>query len=166
MTDSLRSEFMTGLDEIERATDPNAWAASSGPSNVKPRPAPESAEAADTGNHSGPAGNGDAAADAEQGEGDAAAAAADRNGASGPDRTPFSAPGTYSNEAPVREPATGGQDARSAADSPDGDPPDGDPPDRDAGAVDSPDGDAAAADPSDADRSDVGSDGKPGETTA
>ncbi len=39
MTDSLRSEFMSGLDEIERATDPNAWAASAGPSNVKAKPA-------------------------------------------------------------------------------------------------------------------------------
>ncbi|MGI9596467.1 MAG: twin-arginine translocase TatA/TatE family subunit [Acidimicrobiales bacterium] len=37
MTDSLRSEFMSGLDEIERAADPNSWAASAGPSLVKPQ---------------------------------------------------------------------------------------------------------------------------------
>lgn len=36
MTEGLRTEFMSGLDEIERATDPNAWAASAGPSNVSP----------------------------------------------------------------------------------------------------------------------------------
>lgn len=36
MTEGLRSDFMSGMDEIERATDPNAWAASAGPSNVKP----------------------------------------------------------------------------------------------------------------------------------
>ena len=31
MTEGLRSDFMAGMDEIERATDPNAWAASAGP---------------------------------------------------------------------------------------------------------------------------------------
>lgn len=39
MTDSLRSEFMSGMEELERATDPNAWAASAGPSPDRPQPA-------------------------------------------------------------------------------------------------------------------------------
>ncbi len=38
MTDSLRSEFMAGMDEIDRVTDPNAWAASAGPSDNAPKP--------------------------------------------------------------------------------------------------------------------------------
>ncbi|MGB5760802.1 MAG: twin-arginine translocase TatA/TatE family subunit, partial [Acidimicrobiales bacterium] len=41
MTDSLRSEFMAGLDEIDRAVDPNAWAASAGPSDNAPKPKPK-----------------------------------------------------------------------------------------------------------------------------
>ncbi len=39
MTESLRSEFMSGLDDIERAADPNAWAASASPSKIQNRPA-------------------------------------------------------------------------------------------------------------------------------
>lgn len=37
MTEGLRAEFMSGLEEIERATDPEAWAAGNEPSKVKPR---------------------------------------------------------------------------------------------------------------------------------
>lgn len=36
MTENLRSEFMSGMEEIEKATDPNAWAASAGPSDDSP----------------------------------------------------------------------------------------------------------------------------------
>ncbi|MEM7322388.1 MAG: twin-arginine translocase TatA/TatE family subunit [Actinomycetota bacterium] len=38
MTEGLRAEFMSGLEEIERATDPEAWAAGGNePTKVKPR---------------------------------------------------------------------------------------------------------------------------------
>lgn len=40
MTEGLRSEFMSGLEEIERATDPEAWAAGNEPTKVKPPKTP------------------------------------------------------------------------------------------------------------------------------
>lgn len=41
MTEGLRAEFMSGMEEIERATNPEAWAAGNGqPSHVKPRTRP------------------------------------------------------------------------------------------------------------------------------
>ena len=80
MTEGLRSEFMSGLEEIERATDPEAWAAGNEPTKVKPpKTAPAnpfadsttaaSAEASATGETETPTASETAAVDAGTGPG-------------------------------------------------------------------------------------------------
>ena len=69
MTEGLRSDFMAGMDEIERATDPNAWAASAGPSDGSKPEKKHSAVMADAAD-----GSDDVDADAEAAAAEAEAA--------------------------------------------------------------------------------------------
>ncbi len=80
MTEGLRSDFMAGMDEIERATDPNAWAASAGPSDGSKPEKKHTAAMADadgSDDADGPDGVDAASSDEVDADAEAAAAAAE-----------------------------------------------------------------------------------------
>ena len=89
MTEGLRSEFMSGLEEIERATDPEAWAAGNEPTKVKPpktapaNPFADSTSAASAKDATG--GDADAPADKELAAVNPDSDSPDVDGADGPD---------------------------------------------------------------------------------